>query len=58
MNNRITAWFTAIVFIVLGLWLSSLGWQHKWSLHGIALRGGGIAAVVAGAYCASVASRR
>ncbi len=58
MNNRITTWFTAVVFIVLGLWLSTLGWQHKWSLKGTSLRISGIAAVVVGAYCASAASRR
>jgi hypothetical protein len=59
MNNRAVAWFVAVVFILLGGWLTWDGWMHKkWGLKGVSFRVGGIVALVAGGYSVMSARRR
>jgi hypothetical protein len=58
MNSRAASWFVAVVFILLGAWLTWSGWNKKWGPKGVAFRLGGIAALVAGGYAARAASRQ
>lgn len=50
MHSRGFTWFTAVVFLSVGIFLSVLGWQKKWHAKGVGLRVGGLAALVAGGY--------
>ena len=58
MNTRAAAWFAALVFLLVGGWLSWEGWQKKWKGKGLVFRAGGAVVLVAGVYTASTAVRR
>jgi len=58
MNSRAAAWFAALIFFILGAWCSWDGWQKKgWKSKHLALRVGGVAALVAGSYSVAAARR-
>jgi hypothetical protein len=57
MNNRLSAWFAAAVFLLIGIWCSWDGWHKSWKSKGVALRVAGVAALAAGTYSVAVARR-
>jgi hypothetical protein len=58
MNSRAAAWFAAVVFLLLGAWISYEGWGMKWKAKGITWRIGGAIALAGAGVCAVSASRR
>jgi hypothetical protein len=58
MNSRAAAWFVALVFLVVGSWMTWEGWQKKWKAKGLALRAGGAAMLIAGVYAGAAAARK